>query len=257
PHARTSRLATVNATATPAARTPAAPAPAPRYQTPDAPHEFTFTRAIYSSSSRRRWRGGRSWATDYPKADRQFILLIQRLVGFDIAPDENAIRLDDPELRRYPFLYAVEVGRMSLTEAEVEGLRSYLLAGGFLVVDDFWGSDEWANFEREIRRVLPEYPIVDLPPDHPIYGTFYEIEEVLQVPNIGNAIRGRRTWERDGYVPIVRGIHDAEGRLMVLINWNTDLGDAWEWAEHPGYPLRYSSYAYELGTNMILYGMSR
>ncbi|HEX6938553.1 MAG TPA: DUF4159 domain-containing protein, partial [Longimicrobiales bacterium] len=204
-----------------------------------------------------RWRGGRSWATDYPKADRQFILLIQRLVGFDIAPEENAIRLDDPELRRYPFLYAVEVGRMALTDAEVEGLRSYLLAGGFLVVDDFWGSAEWANFEREIHRVLPEYPILDLPPDHPIYGTFYAIEEVLQVPNIGNALRGRRTWERDGYVPVVRGIHDAEGRLMVLINWNTDLGDAWEWAEHPGYPLRYSSYAYELGTNMILYGMSR
>ncbi|HEX6939499.1 MAG TPA: hypothetical protein VF158_08805, partial [Longimicrobiales bacterium] len=99
PHARASRLATVDATATLAAGTLAAPMPTPRYQAPDTPHEFTFTRAIYSSFGRR-WRGGRSWATDYPKADRQFILLIQRLVGFDIAPEENAIRLDDPELRR-------------------------------------------------------------------------------------------------------------------------------------------------------------
>jgi len=223
---------------------------------PERPHEFVFTRAIYSSGGPGRGWRGRSWATDYPKADRQFIALIQRLVGFDIAETERAIRLDDPELRRHPFLYAVEVGYMSLTDAEVRGLRDYLLAGGFLVVDDFWGSVEWRNFEREIRRVLPEYPIVDLPLDHPVFHTYYEIDEIVQVPGIGNALRGGRTWERDGRVPAVRGILDEAGRLMVLIHWNTDLGDAWEWAEHPGYPLRYSSWAYELGANQILYAMS-
>ncbi len=133
---------------------------------------------------------------------------------------------------------------MSLGPEEIEGLRSYLLAGGLLVIDDFWGAYEWQNFEYEIRQVLPEFDIVDLAIDHPIFTTFYEIEEIIQVPNVGNGIGGYRTHERDGYVPVVRGIHDENGRLMVIINWNTDLGDAWEWADDPYYPLKYSTYAY-------------
>ena len=128
--------------------------------------------------------------------------------------------------------------------------------GGFLVIDDFWGTYEWENFEHEIRQVLPEFEIVDLDIDHPIFTTFYEIEEIIQVPNVGNGVRGGPTHERDGYVPVVRGIHDENGRLMVVINWNTDLGDAWEWADNPYYPLRYSTYAYEMGVNFIVYAMS-
>ena len=119
--------------------------------------EFFFTRAIYSGG--RGWRGG-SWATDYPKADRQFLTIIDRLVDLDAYERENAVQLDDPNIRRFPFLYALEVGYMYMTEPEAKGLRDYLLAGGFLMIDDFWGSGEWANFEAEIKRVLPEYPIV-------------------------------------------------------------------------------------------------
>ena len=145
---------------------------------------------------------------------------------------------------------------MYMTEAEVKGLRDYLLAGGFLMIDDFWGSWEWANFETEIRRVLPEYQIVEVPLDHPIFNTVYNIKEIVQVPNIGNAQPGRRTWEQDGVVPHVRGIFDEDGRLMVIINWNTDIGDAWEWAESPYYPLRYSTYAIEITVNIIVYAMS-
>lgn len=145
---------------------------------------------------------------------------------------------------------------MALTDPEVRGLREYLLAGGFLVIDDFWGSYEWANFEAEIRRVLPEYEIVDIPEGHPVLRAFYEIGEILQVPGRGRGIGGRPTWERDGYEPALRGIFDEHGRLMVLINWNTDLGDAWEWAEDPWYPLKYANFAYELGVNMVVYGMS-
>ncbi len=118
-------------------------------------HEFYFTRAAYGGGG---WRS-RSWTTDYPKADRQFLMGVGRILQFlDSSPDEHPMRLDDPELRRFPFLYAVEVGYMSLTEPEVQGLRSYLLAGGFLIADDFWGTAEWANFESELRRVLPEFP---------------------------------------------------------------------------------------------------
>jgi hypothetical protein len=216
---------------------------------------FYFTRAVYTSYGR--WGRGGSWSVDFPKADRQFLIGLSRLTGIDAYELENPVALDDPRLRRFPFLYAVEVGRMALTDAEAQGLRDYLLAGGFLVVDDFWGTWEWENFAAEIRRVLPEFPIVELPSDHPLLTTFYGIDSIVQVPNRWNAMRGGPTWENDGYVAHLRGIVDAAGRLMVLISWNSDLGDAWEWAENPYYPLPFSNYAYRLGVNMVLYGMSR
>jgi hypothetical protein len=153
-------------------------------------------------------------------------------------------------------IYAVEVGRMDMTDEEVDGLRGYLDAGGFLIVDDFWGTREWQQFEYNIRRVFPDKPMIELGLDHPLFSAFYDIEEVLQVPNINNGAGGYQTHERDGYVPHVRGIFDDHERLMVVINWNTDLGDAWEWAESPYYPLVYSTFAYEMGANMIVYAMS-
>ena len=218
--------------------------------------EFFFTRAIYSGGGGYRRQ---PWATDFPKADRQFLTIIDRLVDLDAYERENAVRLDDPEIRKFPFLYALEVGYMYMTAPEVQGLRDYLLAGGFLMIDDFWGSWEWANFETEIKRVLPEYQIVEVPLDHPVFNTVYDIEQVVQVPNLGNAQwadRGGRTWEQDGVIPHVRGIFDEDGRMMVIINWNTDIGDAWEWAEHPYYPLRFSTYAIEITVNTIVYAMS-
>lgn len=223
-------------------------------QGPPSGRAFYFTRAMYTSYGR--WGRG-SWAVDFPKADRQFLYGLRRLTGIDAYELENPVALDDPALRRYPFLYAVEVGRMALTEPEVAGLRGYLLAGGFLVVDDFWGTWEWENFAGEIRRVLPEFPIVELPPDHPLLTTFYGIDSIVQVPNHRNGIRGGPTWENDGFVPHLRAIFDQAGRLMVLISWNSDLGDAWEWAEDPYYPLPFSNYAISLGVNLVLYGMSR
>jgi hypothetical protein len=103
--------------------------------------------------------------------------------------------------------------------------------------------------------VFPDRPIVELGLDHPVFNTFYEIEEVLQVPAYGRFQYGG-TSERDGFVPYVRGILDDDGRLMVMINWNTDMGDAWEWAEQPDYPLQFSTFAYQMGVNMIVYAMS-
>ena len=219
---------------------------------------FYWTRAVYSGRGRG-WYGGRgggSWATDYPKGDRQFLVVLKRLVRLNAYDWENAVHLADPDIRRFPIIYAVEVGRMDLTDEEVEGLRSYLDAGGFMIVDDFWGSREWAQFQYNMTRVFPDRAIVDLPITHPLFSTYYDIEEILQVPNINNGAGGYRTHERDGFVPYVRAILDDDGRIMVVINWNTDLGDAWEWAESPYYPLEYSRFAYELGANMIVYGMS-
>ncbi|MCH8811292.1 MAG: DUF4159 domain-containing protein [Gemmatimonadetes bacterium] len=229
------------------------------------PHEFYFSRVAYSGCGGFYGRGS-SWRTDYPRADEIFLSFIDRLLpNLDAFLEPFVVFLDDPDLRRFPFLYALEVGRMALRPAEIEGLRGYLLQGGFLVIDDFWGTREWANFEYEIQQVLPGYEIVDLDIDHNIFTTFYEIDEMIQVPNIGirnctafsQADLSRcPTWERDGFIPMVKGIHDEKGRLMVIINWNTDLGDAWEWADDPLYPFVYSKYAYEMGVNFIVYAMS-
>lgn len=224
---------------------------------------FYWTRGVYSSYGGGGgfgygygWGRRNSWATDYPKSDLQFVTVLQRLVRLNVAQHENAIRLDDPILRRFPLLYMVEVGHMDMTDEEVEGLRGYLDAGGFLIVDDFWGMREWQIWEENFRRVYPDKAIVDLPLDHPLFSAYYNIDEVKQVPARGRGIMGRPTAECGGCEATVRGVFDDDGRLMVVINWNTDLGDAWEWAEDPYYPLEYSTYAYEMGANMIVYAMS-
>ena len=221
-------------------------------------HEFYFTRGIYSGAFDDYDEGGR-WAVDYPKADHQFLIALKRLSVVDAYNSDNAIELTDPMLRRYPLLYAVEVGSMSLSDEEVQALRNYLLAGGFFVIDDFWGSWAWDQLVAQMQLVFPDRAIVDLPPDHPVFTAFYNIDHVLQVPNIRLGIGtnyGGPTHEYDGHVPRVRGIFDDEGRLMVLINWNTDLGDAWEWADHPEYPLKFSTYAFEIGINFVIYAMT-
>ncbi len=214
-------------------------------------YEFYFTRAIYSG-----FRRGWSWSIDFPRADRIFLEGLRRMTVIDAYDMENPVRLDDPKLFKFPFIYALEVGAMGLTDSEARALRTYLFAGGFLFIDDFWGSYEWMNFEREISRVLPGYPIQELSLDHPAFTTVYDIDSIVQVPNVGNGTRGGPTWERDGYVPHVRGIFDDNGRLMVAIHWNTDLGDAWEWADNPYYPLRYSNYAWQVAINFIVYAMT-
>lgn len=243
------------------------PPPMPAAQ--ELPHhpafrEYYFSRVAYTGYARG-WgrgfgRGGASWAIDYPKADQIFLSFIDRLLSnLDAYEWQHPVLLDDPELRRFPYLYALEVGYMNLTPPEVVGLRGFLLAGGFLVIDDFWGPNEWANFEYQMEQVLPGYPIVDLSLSHEIFSTFYEITELLQVPNHSNGINsiyGGSTAECYGCLPQVKGIYDERGRLMVVINFNTDLGDAWEWADDPYYPLKFSTYAYEMGVNMILYAMS-
>ena len=222
------------------------------------PHEFFFTRGIYSGDFES-WDEGGRWAVDFPKADQQFLIALKRLSLVSASGEENSIQLTDPRLRQLPFLYMLEVGSMALQEDEVIALREYLQAGGFLVIDDFWGSWAWENLENEMQKVFPQRSIVDIPPEHPIFHVFYNIDEVVQVPNLRNGIEsayGGQTHEYDGVTPHVRGIFDDEGRLMVLINWNTDLGDAWEWADHPHYPLQFSTYAFEMGVNFVIYAMT-
>ena len=242
------------------------------YEQVSAYREFYFIRAIYTDGGGRGrgfyglggrrggWElgdGGPPWSIDYVSADRHIVLVTKRLSNIDACEWEHPVSLADPELRRFPFIYSLEWGYADLTEDEVLGLRSYLEAGGFLMIDDFWGTGEWQNFAYQMNRVLPGRIIQEVPRDHLLFHIHYTIDgEIKQVPGFGGGFRGRGTSQRDGYEAHVRGIFDDKGRLMVGINFNTDLGDALEHAEHPYYPLEYSTFASELFLNMIMYSMT-
>jgi hypothetical protein len=217
---------------------------------------FYWTRAIYSGGGGRFGRrGGGSWAVDFPKSDQQFLIVIKRLMRLNAYDWENPVYLGDPILRKFPIVYMLEVGRMYLSDEEVEGLRGYMDAGGFVIVDDFWGSDEWDVFEFNMRRVYPDKQFVDITLDHPLYRSYYNIDHVEMTPAIGNEVR-RSECEWEACYTQVKGMYDDEGRMMMVVNFNTDLGDAWEWAEDPRYPLETSTYAYQIGANIIAYAMS-
>jgi hypothetical protein len=242
--------------------------------------EFYFTRLMYTGNSMRgreftmsRPRqqftcpelGGRNffppqgwgWGTDYPGADCKFMWAVQRLTGIHVHPDPNVIAIMDDELFDFPFVYAVEVGGMYLSDEEAARLREYLLRGGSLHVDDFWGLREWANFQNQIRKVFPDRPMERLALSHEVFRTFFDVDTIMQIPNRGNGCFGRRTWESaDDTMPGTFGISDDRGRLMVLVTYNSDLGDAWEYMDLPCYPALYAGYAYRLGINFMIYSMS-
>ena len=217
-------------------------------------HEFTFVRLIYNG----RIPGYlKNWYTDYPTGDRNLVDVLHRLTNIDIAPESRAIPIHHPDLFNYPMIYSGEAGQMVFDQSDATAMREYLTRGGFWMMDDFWGTFEWGNFEREMRKIFPDRPIVEIPLSHAIFHSFFDIDEKIQVPNIGYAYSpGTPTWEQDGYEPYVRGIFDDSGRLLVLINFNTDLMDASEWADDPLYPHKFSAYAYKIFTNAVVYTMS-
>jgi hypothetical protein len=228
-------------------------ADAPSSETP----EFVFARLVYSNGRGGGFFGGKGWRTDYPEADYKFMYGIKRLSGIKVQEEENPVRIMDPKLFTYPYVYAVEVGQMQLSTPEAEQLREYLLRGGFLHADDFWGIYEWTNFANQMRKVFPDRQIEELSLNEEIFHTFFDVDTVMQIPNVGNACRGGPTWENPTDIkPRILGIKDDNGRLMVVITYNSDLGDAWEWMDEPCYPELYSGQSYRMGLNFIIYAMT-
>ena len=219
--------------------------------------EVRFVRLAYTNygSGFGGWRRGPNWTTDAPEAETHLLQGIRRLTRIDAAPEGGALRATDDALFDYPFLYAVEVGHWALNDAEAARLREYLLRGGFLVVDDFHGTEEWQVFIESMQRVFPDRPIIDLDDAHPIFHVHFEVDHKVQIPGIRGAISGQH-WEKDGYVPHWRAIYDDEGRVMVMINFNMDLGDAWEHADNPQYPAPLTTLAYHFGINYLMYAMT-
>lgn len=216
--------------------------------------EFSFVRLQYTASDTFFGRSQR-WLTDWPDAEEHLIPGVRRLTRVDIAAEPEQIGILDDRLFDFPWVYAVEVGGWSLSELEAQRLREYLLRGGFLMVDDFHGSREWEGFTASMYRVFPDRPIVDIPLDDSILHTVFDLDDSVQIPGI-NVLSSGITWQRDGYKPHWRGIYDDRGRLMVVINFNMDLGDAWEHADTPSYALLYTNLAYKYAINYIVYAMT-
>ena len=226
------------------------------YRAGEAAAEFHFVRLAYTTNSLRGGRRGNSlWMTDYPDAEHHFLAGLNRLTRVDAAPEGRVLTLMDDEIFDYPWMYAVEVGGWYLDLREAHRLREYLLRGGFLVVDDFHGTQEWAAFMAGMSRVFPDRAVRDIPEDDESLHVLYDLDTRVQIPGILFLRRGV-TYERDGYLPHWRGIYDDDGRLMVAINFNMDLGDAWEHADWPQYPEHMTALAYRFGINYVLYAMT-
>lgn len=215
--------------------------------------EFVFARLRYRSGGRG-FRGD-SWGTDSNKAERVFLTGVRRLTGIHARSVEQIVDIDSDEIFDWPWLYAVEVGYWDLDESQAARLREYLNRGGFLMVDDFHGSREWASFEYGLRQVFPDRAIVDIANEDELFHVLYELDERFQVPGL-QYVRSGRTYEQDGVTPRWRAVYDDEGRIVVAICHNMDLGDAWEWADEPRYPEPYTALAYRIGINYILYAMT-
>ncbi|HLH55732.1 MAG TPA: DUF4159 domain-containing protein [Verrucomicrobiae bacterium] len=242
---------------------------------------FTFVRIIYRRASDDSGisvtSSGKGWITDYPDSDLNLSYRIQQVTSMKVDPDGRVLRLTDPALLDYPWIYMVEPGGLQLKEEEIPILRKYLLNGGVLMADDFWGQKQWDNFERNIKKVLPERSFTDLHMDHPLFRSIFELKgpmNSLQTPNIRQGIQSLDpmsrfygiTWEtyHDDYDRYgardmhVRAIFDDNSRIMVIATHNCDNGDSWEReGEDDGFFHEFSEKrGFPLGINIIFYLMT-
>jgi hypothetical protein len=232
--------------------------------------EFIFARLMYPSHpyglfSRSRgyaeiadrdWRqGGMSWTQDYPRADRHFLLALSRLTRIDVRPVEQPVNLDDEDdVYNWPMLYAVRPGEWDLTDKQAAKMRDYLARGGFFWCDDFWGPFEWDVFMQSMGRVLPGKTPVDIPEEDTAFHIVYDLKNRIQILGAWG-LYGRGA-QNGGDTPYWRAIYDDRGRIEAAITPNSDLGDAWEYADDPGYPEEYSHLAINIGVNYVMYALT-
>jgi hypothetical protein len=239
-----------------------------RFETPpdyDEKTEFAFARLMFPGGWNDGYRGrfdgdfrlGLSlWTQDYPRADRHFSQAVRRLTRIHIRSVEQPVNLDEDEEFDLPWLYAVQVGEWGLTPKQGKEMREYLLRGGFFMADDYHGNEENKVFEDAMKLVFPDRPIVEIPDDDPIFHVIYDLKDRFQVPGQAHLRQGCKNCEDGGRGAHWRGIYDDKGRIMIAASYNSDLGDAWEFADDPYYPEKTASLAIRVGVNYIAYAMT-
>jgi hypothetical protein len=213
--------------------------------------KFVFARIMFHHQPRgldQYRRPDVRWDHDYPRAEMHFTRILQQITTLrPYTEGGNILALDDPELYKYPLAYMAEPGFWTMTEKELLGVRSYLQKGGFIIFDDFEGG-QWFNFERQIRRALPDAQLIKLDASHPIFDTFYRIESLdFQHPYFNSPSEFYGIFEDN----------DPEKRLLIIANYNNDIAEYWEWSDMGWFPVALSNEAYKLGVNYIVYGMTR
>jgi hypothetical protein len=226
--------------------------------------ELVLGRLMYPSSGRGgrggggNWaNGGTNWTVDYPRGDRTFSVAIRRLTRIDVRSVEQPVNPDDgDDIFYYPYMHAGMPTTWVFTDSQAAKIREYLLRGGFLTVDSFFGTQEWEGFERGMRQIFPDREIVELPDDDALFNAGFAVGEKYQVGNFRSMLRGGNTYRADGSTPHWRAVRDDQGRVMVAINFNNDLGDSWQLADDPRYPEKFSYLGIRLGINYVIYAMT-
>jgi hypothetical protein len=196
------------------------------------------------------------WTQDYPRADRHFLQAVKRLTRINARSSEQPVNLDEDEEYDQPWLYAVQVGEWGITPKQGKEMREYLLRGGFFVADDYHGRVERKVFEDSMKLVFPDRPIVPIPDSDPIFNVVYDLKDRVQIPGQAHLRQGCKNCEDGGRGAQWFGIYDDKGRVMIAASYNSDLGDAWEWADDPYYPEKAASWAIRIGVNYIVYSMT-
>jgi hypothetical protein len=233
------------------------------------PTEWAFARLMFPPGPLNGYRGrdldwhtGVSlWSQDFPRADRHFALAVRRLTRLHVREAEQVINLDEGDQYDWPWLYAVQVGEWGLTDQQGQALREYLLRGGFFMADDLHGRGEFYEFESRIKKAFPEKELREIPDDDAIFHTVYDLKERIQVPGQAHLRLGYKRGmgsqdPEDGKGAHWMGIYDDKGRVMIAVSYNSDIGDAWEYADDAFYPAPFSDLAIRLGVNYIVYAMT-
>ena len=226
------------------------------------PAEFRVARIKYATNRTAGSRGISQpmWAVDYPQAEEHLFNAVRRVTNIDVAEDSIHLELSDERIFEYPFLFLQQPGQGNWrpTPDDAANLREHLTRGGFMLVDDFHGEYDWAVFQTAMRKVFPDRPIVEIPDDDPVLHIFYDVDEKTSIPgerHLGYSRSGEIAARMEG-PPHWRGIYDEQKRLMVAMNFNMDMGDAWEHADDPYYPVPMTALAYKFGINYIIYAMT-
>jgi hypothetical protein len=232
--------------------------------------EWVFARLMYPEhpnallARRVRWggfdwlNGGTSWTQDYPRADRHFAQALRRLTRISVRSVEQPVNPDDTDdFFNWPWMNAGEMGDWKLTDAQAATVREYLLRGGFLMLDDFWGPEEFARFDETMKAIFPNRPLVDIDSKDPIFHSVYNLDDRFQVLGDWCVHYTAQCAQRAvGTSAHWMGVYDDKNRLMVMVSFNSDIGDAWEWADGPQYPEKMAGLAIRIGVNYVVYAMT-